>query len=91
MAALHWAGKLHPIGTDINHMPRNCHGRPLLRPLYGGSDAPARCRITISRRMGSRGLAQLKIDVCMFAKNDRRGALAAYVLCRLGDILSTGT
>ena len=33
--------------------------------------------ITLSKRMRRHGFAHVKGDVCMFAKHDRRGALAA--------------
>ena len=75
MVAFPWKGKLPTIATDPEPHPRNRHGFLLLRPLYGGRDAPMRWWITLSKRLRSHGFTQLQSDVCMFAKYDIRGIL----------------
>ena len=91
MATLHWAGKLAPSSTPIKSLAPNKHGFLLLRPLYGGRDAPMRWWVTLSKRLRAHNFRQTKCDVCMFTKHDAQSRLIAFLVCHVGDILFTGT
>ena len=91
MVTLPWNGKLPPIGTDLKSLPSPTRGFLLLRPLYGGRDAPMRWFVTLSKRIRSHGFTQLRSDVCMFAKYDHRRMLTSFLICHVDDILFTGT
>ena len=90
MVTLPWTGSLPPMGTDLKSLPRSQHGFLLLRPLYGGRDAPMRCWVTLSKRFRSHGFTQLRTDVCTFTKYNGHGQLQALIICHVDDILFTG-
>ena len=91
MVTLPWTGSLPPMGTDLKNLPRSQHGFLLLRPLYGGRDAPMRWWITLSKRFRSHGFTQLRTDVCTYTRYNELGHLTALIICHVGDILFTGT
>ena len=90
MVTLPWKGSLPPMDTDLKNLPRPSHRFSILRPLYGGRDAPMRWWITLSKRIRSHGCTQLRSDVCMFVKHDCHRNLTSYLVCRLDDILFAG-
>ena len=91
MIQMPWKGKLPPIHTDVNNLPRHTHGFLLIRPLYGGRDAPMRWFIALSDRLRQYGFKQLKTDVCMFNKLDSHGRLAGFLIAHVDDLLFCGT
>ena len=91
MIQLPWTGKLPPIQTDLNQLPRHSHGFLLIRPLYGGRDAPMRWFIALSERLRQHGFKQLKSDVCMFNKFDSAGNLTGFMIAHVDDLLFCGT
>ena len=91
MASLPWNGSLPPIGTDLKNKPKNCYGFLLLRPFTGGAMPRCDGGLRYRRECDVTAPPHLKSDVCMFTKYDCRGSLSAFVVCRVGDILFTGT
>ena len=91
MVALPWTGKLAQPTTSVKALPPTRHGFLLLRPLYGGRDAPMRWWITMSKRLRPHGFRQTKCDVCMFAKRNAQSQLIAFLVCHVDDVLFTGT
>ena len=91
MIQLPWKGKLPPSHVDVNHLPRHTRGFLLIRPLYGGRDAPMRWFIALSERLRQHGFIQLKTDVCMFNKFDSQGNLIGMLIAHVDDLLFCGT
>ena len=58
MIHLPWSGRLHPMNHDISRVTHN-RGFLLLRPLYGGRDAPMRWFIALPKRLREHGFAQM--------------------------------
>ena len=90
MIHLQWAGKLHPTNHDCSKLSRH-RGFLLLRPLYGGRDAPMRWFLALPKRLREHGFAQMKSDVCIFAKRDKGGNLTGCLVAHVGDLLFCGT
>ena len=91
MIQLPWKGKLPPSHIDVNQLPRHTRGFLLIRPLYGGRDAPMRWFIALSERLRQHGFIQLKTDVCMFNKFDSHGNLIGMLIAHVDDLLFCGT
>ena len=81
-----WNGKLPPMSCDIGQRNHN-RGFLLLRPLYGGRDAPMRWFLALSKRLREHGFTQLKTDVCMYTKHDSHGDLMGLLIAHVGDLL----
>ena len=90
MIHLPWNGKLPPMHTDIGQRQNN-RGFLLLRPLYGGRDAPMRWFLALSKRLREHGFTQLKTDVCMYTKRDSHGELSGLLVAHVDDLLFCGT
>ena len=69
MIHLPWSGELPPMNRDCITISLN-RGFLLLRPLYGGRDAPTKWFLSLSKRLRGHGFAQMKTDVCIFPKKD---------------------
>ena len=91
MIRLPWTGTLAPPDTSLRSLPHSRRGFLLLRPLYGGRDAPMRWWITLPKRLRAHGFRQLRCDVCMFTLHNTSSQLIAYLVCHVDDILFTGT
>ena len=90
MIHLPWTGKLPPMNTDLGRL-KHRRGFLLLRPLYGGRDAPMRWFLSLSKRLREYGFTQMKTDVCMFSKLDSHGNLAGILVAHVDDLLFFGT
>ena len=83
------AGKLPPTHTDLGQRTHN-RGFLLLRPLYGGRDAPMRWFLALSMRLRDHGFTQLKSDVCMYTECDSHGELNGLLVGHVDDLLFRG-
>ena len=90
MIHLPWTGKLPPMHTDLSRL-KHQRGFLLLRPLYGGRDAPMRWFIPSSKRLREHGFTQMKTDVCIYSKRDSHGNLAGLLVAHVDDLLFCGT
>ena len=89
MIHLPWKGKLPPTHTDLGQRQNN-RGFLLLRPLYGGRDAPMRWFLALSKRLRENGFAQLKTDVCIYTEHDSHGELSGLSVSHVDDLLFCG-
>ena len=90
MIRLPWNGKLPPANHDISKTTHD-RGFLLLRPLYGGRDAPMRWFLALSARLREHGFTQMKTDVRMYSKRDSQGELTGLLVAHAGDLLFCGT
>ena len=90
MIQLPWQGKLPPMHTDLSHVTHR-RGFLLLRPLYGGRDAPMRWFLSLSKRLREHGFIQMKTDVCIYSKRDSHGELTGILVAHVDDLLYCGT
>ena len=89
---LPWRGFLPDKKREMKSLPAHSRGFLLLKPLYGGRDAPMRWFLTLSKRLRLAKLRQLKTDVCIFSRlsvND--SLLDGLLIIHVDDIMITGT
>ena len=89
---LPWAGHLAAKDRDMKSLPSHSRGFLLLKPLYGGRDAPMRWFLTLSKRLRSVNFRQLKMDVCIFSRlSTDDSLLEGLLIIHVDDIMITGT
>ena len=89
---LPWKGHLPDQKIEMKSLPSHSRGFLLLKPLYGGRDAPMRWFITLSKRLRRATLRQLKTDVCIFPRlSSIDSLLGCLLIIHVGDIMITGT
>ena len=85
-------GKLPGKNRDMKSLHSHSRGFLLLKPLYGGRDAPVRWFLTLPNRLRLAKLRQLKTDVCIFSILPTTDSLLeGLLIIHVGDIKITGT
>ena len=88
MIKLHWGKSLQPPDTELKSLPISAYGRLLLRPLYGGRDAPMRWFQKLPQVMTDDGILESQSDVCIFTHSADR-LLGGLLLAHEGGLLFT--
>ena len=88
---LPWKSEPPPEHIGLKLLRRSRLGFLLVRPLYGGRDAPMRWFITFSTILREAGYRQLKTDVCLFTRTLKEGKIDGVFAAHVDDILFTGS
>ena len=89
MVKLPWTGELHSPTVNLKNLPPPTHGFLILKPLYGTRDAPLRWFMKLRKSLLSKGLRQMKSDICMYSMIESDELIGALII-HVDDILYVG-